>query len=512
MGTMNRSRVVRHMLLVVPPLVGMVILLGVAGAVGSSFTEQWAESSSPYFTFLPNGGSSISSNVTDAAAQDGKAVALTLPANPGTSPGNGPNLQSSELYGFGTYEARLKTADCSAQPNSGIISGFFTYLNDGNDLTEDGISDNSEIDFEWLCAEPNVIWLTMWTDFQESPLAMKRVYRELDLATGEIRRTCYSEGYGLCTEDLTGSATEGQPSAITPIAGYNSSSAYYTYGFTWAADRMTWYVYNPSNNQKIILWDYNGPSSRIPQRPSYYMFNVWHTSNWPPTNLPNAVEKPNSARSMLIDWVHYDPSILRPGYSASYLPLVDNPVKPPTPTITPGGPTLTPTPTSTPTATKTATRTPTATLTPVSGNLLAGKLATGSTDLNNPALATDGDKNTGNFAGQDLGAHWIQFDLGQSYQVNKVNLWHYFGDGRTYHDVIVQLSGDAGFATATTVFNNDADNSAGQGTGTDAEYAETSGGKEITFTPVAARYLRFWINGSSSNAYNHYVEAEAYAE
>src|SRR5689334_13862202 len=174
-----------------------------------AFTEQWTGATSPYFNFLLNGGSTITSNVADAAASDGKIVDLTLPAFPNAGPSGGPNLQSPILYGFGAFEARLKTVDCSMQPNSGVISGFFTYLNDGTDQDGNGVKDNSEIDFEWLCAEPNAFWMTMWTDFQESPLAMKRVYRELDIATGTIRRTCYSEGYGVCTQDLTGSSSEG---------------------------------------------------------------------------------------------------------------------------------------------------------------------------------------------------------------------------------------------------------------------------------------------------------------
>ena len=143
-------------------------------AAGAPFVENWTAATSPHFTFLPNGGSTITSNVADAAAGDGKIVQLAIAAFPSAGPGGGPNLQSTQLFGFGTYETRMKTADCSSQPTTGIINGFFTYLNDGTDQDGNGVKDNSEIDFEWLCAEPNVVWLTQWTDFQESPLAMKR--------------------------------------------------------------------------------------------------------------------------------------------------------------------------------------------------------------------------------------------------------------------------------------------------------------------------------------------------
>lgn len=145
-------------------------------------------------------------------------------------------------------------------------------------------------------------------------------------------------------------------------------------------------------------------------------------------------------------------------------------------------------------------------------NLAAGRAVTGSIAIQNAAFITNGDKTTANYAGLDVGAQWIQIDLGQAYSLNQVNVWHYFGDGRTYHDVIVKVSTSADFSSGvTTVFNNDTNNSAGQGTGTAAEYAETSAGKTITFGPVTARYVRLWTNGSTANAYNHYVEVEVYA-
>jgi len=574
---------------------------GLVFAQGSAFTEQFAAATSAYFNFLPQGGSTITSNVADAAAVDGKIINLTLPAFAASSPNGGPNLQSSTLYSYGTYEARLKTADCSMQPNTGAITGFFNYLNDGTDQDGDGIKDNIEIDFEWLCAEPGAFWITMWTDFQESPLAMRRVYREIDLKNGVIRRTCYSEGYGTCTTDLTGSPTEGSPSTVAALSGYNSATAFYTYGFTWLNNRVTWYYYHPSTGQKIILWDYQGPTNRIPQRPAYYMFNLWHTNNWPPTGMGGAVEQPNSPRTTKIDWATFGVGAPPPtntpcagcptatntppptatancfqqwvsttvyptgskvtrfgvNYQANYQTIgedpaqhnsppgggqpwwnigtcggggpTDTPTATPTRTNTPSGPTNTPTntsaaPTNTPTNTSSApTNTPTRTNTPSGAtntptntpsgggtNVALNKPATGAS-LVNPVYVTDGDKsNSNNFGGLDFGLRSIVIDLGQNYNLTQVKVWHYFADARTYHDVIVQLSTVSNFSSLTTVFNNDTNNSAGQGTGSQAEYAESSAGKTITFSAVSARYIRLWSNGSTANTYNHYVEVEAY--
>jgi hypothetical protein len=163
----------------------------------------------------------------------------------------------------------------------------------------------------------------------------------------------------------------------------------------------------------------------------------------------------------------------------------------------------------------TGTTTPTPTPTATAGtttNLALGRAITSSVaGVQNPAFVTDGDKSGASFAGVPEGPQWIQIDLGQSYSLSQVNLWHYFADARTYRDVIVRVSTSADFSSGvTTVFNNDADNSAGQGVGTHPEYAESAAGRAIPFTATTARYVRLWTNGSSANVYNHYVEVEVW--
>jgi len=126
---------------------------------------------------------------------------------------------------------------------------------------------------------------------------------------------------------------------------------------------------------------------------------------------------------------------------------------------------------------------------------------------------TDSETNApDNYANGVPGLQWVQVDLGAATDLNKVKLWHYYGDGRSYRDVIVQLSNDATFSSGVvTVFNNDRDGSAGFGMGTDSEYIETSSGKTIVFDAVNARYARFYSNGSNVNTWNHYVEIEVYS-
>lgn len=146
-------------------------------------------------------------------------------------------------------------------------------------------------------------------------------------------------------------------------------------------------------------------------------------------------------------------------------------------------------------------------------SLIKGKQPTASTVLYNPTYSTDGLLDAALVTGAGSGAQWIQYDLGQSSNLNGVKLWHYTGDSRTYHDVIVQISNAADFSTGvTTVFNNDTDNSTGLGAGAQSEYPESINGKHIPFNPVKARYVRIWVNGSDVNVWNHYEEVEVYGD
>ncbi|QJD86426.1 right-handed parallel beta-helix repeat-containing protein [Cohnella herbarum] len=148
----------------------------------------------------------------------------------------------------------------------------------------------------------------------------------------------------------------------------------------------------------------------------------------------------------------------------------------------------------------------------VPSNLVLGKVPASSVPFYNLPVISDGvTSNTNNYTDSSphSGLQWVQFDLGSSFNLSQVRLWHFYGDARTYRDVIVQLSTTPDFSSGVvTVFNNDSDNSAGQGVGTDAEYVETASGKVIPFASANARYVRLWSNGNSVNAHNHYVEVE----
>jgi hypothetical protein len=131
---------------------------------------------------------------------------------------------------------------------------------------------------------------------------------------------------------------------------------------------------------------------------------------------------------------------------------------------------------------------------------------------------TDGDKEAADGSYVELGplVQHITVDLGKTCELYAIVMWHYHKQPRVYMDVVVQVSNDPDFIKdVKTVFNNDLDNSAGLGVGTDKHYIETSEGKLIDLISQGspkARYVRFYSNGNTSNDLNHYIEVEVYGK
>lgn len=110
------------------------------------------------------------------------------------------------------------------------------------------------------------------------------------------------------------------------------------------------------------------------------------------------------------------------------------------------------------------------------------------------------------------GVHWVQVDLGQSFEIHAIAMWHDHRYVQAMRDVMLQVSDDAEFKTGvTTVFNNDVDNSAGMGVGTDREYFEMKFGRVVPAKGVKARYVRAYTRGSNQSALNCWQELEVYA-
>ena len=150
-------------------------------------------------------------------------------------------------------------------------------------------------------------------------------------------------------------------------------------------------------------------------------------------------------------------------------------------------------------------------------NIAKGKKVTSSDDfplIGELSLITDGDKEAsdGCFVEIMNGFQWVQIDLGKTSEIFAIAIWHYHSQERAYKDVIIQISDDPEFAKGvTTVFNNDHDNSAKKGKGTNKAYIETNLGKLVVVNPpVKGRYVRLYSNGNTSNDMNHYTEVEVF--
>jgi beta-glucanase (GH16 family) len=281
----------------------------------SSFTEHWSMDSSPHFTFDTPGQSTITSNF-----QNTGQLRLQLPARSSVGPGAGPEIISNLSFRYGTFTTRLKTADCSAQPNAGVVTGFFTFFTGPDSNTDqNNLPQNSEIDMEWLCAAPHEIYLTMWTDFDEATSEQRRVLRYIDLRAGVIRRECYFERFGF-SNCLPLSSVEAQPvdtpqqDNIPAILDYAPHEKFYTYGFTWAENCVRWWI-APDGRPEITLWNYcedrTNPEftadriDRIPDLPAKYLTNIWHTTTFLPLGRNQARQKPRIPISQFIDWTAY---------------------------------------------------------------------------------------------------------------------------------------------------------------------------------------------------------------
>jgi hypothetical protein len=259
------------------------LAFALTGTASAAVQENWA-ASSPLFR-TTHGATSL---VSVSGPNDGRALRLTLPARPGAGPGGGPEIATNAAtYRYGTYGTRMKMADCTGLGRVGVVTGTFTYSTDHGDANGNGLPDNAEIDIEVLCAQPHVLWLTIWTDYRDADAAARKISRAIDMRTGKVLYNCYVHKLGdPCQPAQPG---ENNPAGVTPIPNYNSGTQYRTYMFDWQPNRVTFWGFDDSG-RKNVLWDYTGPASRIPTKAGMFMQNVWHTNNWDPLDGPGRTQ------------------------------------------------------------------------------------------------------------------------------------------------------------------------------------------------------------------------------
>jgi hypothetical protein len=151
-------------------------------------------------------------------------------------------------------------------------------------------------------------------------------------------------------------------------------------------------------------------------------------------------------------------------------------------------------------------------------NLVAGLKPTCSdTNASAEKLAkiTDGDKEAYETSIVLLrkGVQNITFDLGKPAELYAILIWHAHDASKVYRSVVVQIADDAAFTkNVRTVFNNDAENKAEQGVGTDKQYYEQHYGKRVVLKGDKAQFVRLWSRGSTESALNEYTEVEVWGK
>jgi hypothetical protein len=250
--------------------------------------DQW-----PYLTFQMDG--QVEFGLVDPRAEDGKVAELVFPGAPGLGPGDrqgiafATEIETSPVFGYGTYRTRLTLPTCD--PSEEVVTGFFTYFNDGKDENGNGIIDNAEVDIEILCGSPHVISMAIWTDYtsDSSFLAMGA---SVDLSTGSFFQ---SKALNMFGESFVGT----RPELVHPE--FPDPNAFYEMGFDWQRSEVRFFVV--LGGAEITLWDYTD-AQHIPSLTSVLGYNVWHAfSHWAgdgtSANYPaqNAVTR--------IDWARY---------------------------------------------------------------------------------------------------------------------------------------------------------------------------------------------------------------
>ncbi|UZD21133.1 glycoside hydrolase family 16 protein [Algoriphagus halophytocola] len=262
-----------------------------------SFREDFSKAKSKFFSYGSTGTTAdFKSNLgVESRSEAGtKVLSFKLDPEEQAGPGKGPEIISKKFTHFGTYAARLKVPDVrQQQPNVGAVAGYFTY----HENEQEGLS---EIDFEWLLADPRIIYVGTWTG---QAGRLQRIGRIINLAEGEILETISKVNYDGEPTALTG--LQNMPEVVSAISDYDASSGFYTYGFDWNPERIRWWMLHPSTGDTLVLWDYQGSQLGIPQHASKYRMNFWHTQDWAVEGNPHSLEKPKFRYELEVDWMEY---------------------------------------------------------------------------------------------------------------------------------------------------------------------------------------------------------------
>jgi len=126
-----------------------------------------------------------------------------------------PELQSKQRFGYGRFEARMRTA-----AGSGLNTAFFTYI--GPPL---GVKEHDEIDFEFLGKDPTTVELSHWANgVRIAPYVHK--------------------------------------------LGFDASKGFHTYAFEWTRSYIKWFV----DGKQVYA---TAVDAKIPRNDAKLFFSLW---------------------------------------------------------------------------------------------------------------------------------------------------------------------------------------------------------------------------------------------
>lgn len=166
-----------------------------------------------------------------------------------------PCVSTKEHTFFGTYSIRLRLPDIKAvQPNVGLNAMFtLSELDEKNGY--------STVELLWKLADPTLLYLNSIADVERSSFKVK-----------------------------------------DPVEGFKPSGKYYTYGFDWHRDKLSWWILDGS--EKLVMAEIQ---QKVPCFPSRLQFLLYHSKNYPVDGNANAVQAPLFQYEFEIDSISYEP-------------------------------------------------------------------------------------------------------------------------------------------------------------------------------------------------------------
>jgi endo-1,3-1,4-beta-glycanase ExoK len=234
-----------------PLLAGLILLPAAAMADGVSFRDSFDSLDTKRWYVSDGWSNGTHQNCTWSSSQvttAGGALKVGFaPVVKGDRQYSCGEIQTKQAYGYGTYEARLKTP-----AGSGLNAAFFTYIGEQQGKPHD------EIDFEVLLKDTSIVETTTFVNGQSGD--------------GEVGA--------------------GQQHTLP----HSSDSDFIDYAFTWEADEIRFYI-----NGELVRTITD--KAMIPTNAQRVFFSLWGSDTL--TDWMGPMEAQDEAIAMEVEWVAF---------------------------------------------------------------------------------------------------------------------------------------------------------------------------------------------------------------